>query len=421
MMNIEEIKSILGTTDVSDYEIIDVTKESSELFFVLKKLELNRSVNTETLNIKVYKDVDDQRGSSTVVVTSADNSDTLKNKIDSAIQKAQAALNPYFPLVDKEDTVNHTSNIDASLNDIALEVSEAILKADHYDKGWINSTEIFVSKVNRKFLNSKGLSQEESKFCVEFEIIPTWSGKNEEYELYLYYQNNEVNTEDITKQVEEILTLSKYRSEAVNFNDVSIEKDIPVLMYGEMNDLLVDSVFNDDTSYQSVVTKSSHYSINDVISDNKFDVTLKAEIPGVFNSKQFDNHGVSLNEVKIIEEGKLISNHGDIQYGHYAGVDKPTGSYSVMEINAEGVDVLKQPHLLVDYFSAPQYEMSGYFGGEVRLARYFDGEKYIPVTGLSVSGKIFEALKDIQFSKEITCTPSYKGPKYFIFKGLSIS
>ena len=66
-------------------------------------------------------------------------------------------------------------------------------------------------------------------------------------------------------------------------------------------------------------------------------------------------------------------------------------------------------------------DSSGYFGGEVRLARYFDGEKYVPLTSFTVSGNIYKSLKNVKFSNEMTTTRSYKGPKYFIFNDLDIS
>ena len=43
---------------------------------------------------------------------------------------------------------------------------------------------------------------------------------------------------------------------------------------------------------------------------------------------------------------------------------------------AETMPYKKKPHLIIETFSAPQLESdSGYWGGEVRLARYYDGKK----------------------------------------------
>ena len=149
---------------------------------------------------------------------------------------------------------------------------------------------------------------------------------------------------------------------------------------------------------------------------------LKGQIEGAANARAFDNHGVVLKETEIIHDGINTNLFGDIQYGHYLNAKEITGSYPVAEIKAKNTVDALQPHLIIDHFSAPQLESaSGYFGGEVRLSRYFDGEKYIPLTGFSITGNIYEALQDVEFSSENTTTQKYLGPKYFIFKNLNIA
>ena len=107
MMKLKDINKILkANKKISDYEIISNKKESSELFFVLKKLELNRATLTESISIKIYVDVKDLRGSSTILVTSADDEKTLNKKINEAIKKAKAALNKYYPLVTNQKKID---------------------------------------------------------------------------------------------------------------------------------------------------------------------------------------------------------------------------------------------------------------------------------------------------------------------------
>jgi PmbA protein len=61
-----------------------------------------------------------------------------------------------------------------------------------------------------------------------------------------------------------------------------------------------------------------------------------------------------------------------------------------------------------------------YIGGEVRLGYYFDGEKEIPVTGISISGKLSVALANMRLSSESITYESYNGPKCAIFEGIEI-
>lgn len=420
MMNEKDIIEVLKANEkIADFEIIKSNKESSELFFVLKKLELNRATNTENISINVYVDLKGKRGKSTVLLTSADNKKTLNKKLNAAVSKAKKALNAYYPLASDQKEVCKTLNKEFDLNKVANKVANAILKADNYEDGYINSTEIFVSKTSILFINSKGVRQYSERTNIEFEIIPSWRNENDEFELYKYYESNKLNEKEITEEVNNWLLLARDRSVAIKPSN--LDKNIPILLQGEMNDLIVETI-ESNSDYMSSYLHTNHFNVGDEVA-SKFDLTLKANIDGCFKSSYFDHNGVALSFKKLIKEGKLIDNYGDIRFGHYLNVKKVSGVYNVAEItNYDTYDYLSKPHIIIEHFSSPQMEdSSGYFGGEVRLARYFDGEKYVPLTSFTVSGNIYKSLMNVKFSNEMTTTRSYKGPKYFIFNDLDIS
>lgn len=420
MMNEKEIIEILNSNEkIADYEIIINHKQSSELFYVLKKLELNRATATENVSINIYVDVKELRGKSTILLTSADDKKSLNKKIKAAIVKAKKALNAYYPIASNQKEVCKKLNKDYDLNKIANKVGACIIKADHFENGYINSSEVFVSKTSTLFINSKNVRQYSERLNVEFEIIPTWVNNGEEFELYKYYESNKFSEKEVMETVVNSLMLAKDRSEAVK--PCKLDKNIPILIQGEMNDLIVDTI-KSNASYMSKYMHTNHYEVDDVVGSD-FDLTLKANIDGCFKSSYFDGNGVALTNKKLIEKGTLVNNYGDVRFGHYLNVKKVSGLYNVSLINNyETYDYLNKPHIIIEHFSSPQMEeASGYFGGEVRLARYFDGEKYLPLTSFTVSGNLYKSLKNIKFSKEETTTRSYKGPKYFIFSDLDIS
>ena len=414
------ITCLKANKNVDGYEIVINHKDSRELFYVLKHLEINRAVKISTTVINVYSSDSKGTGSSMVTVTAADDANSLSKKISAAIKKAKTAKNAYYPLAKKNKNINDCKDFKENLNDIASNVAKAIFKADVYSNGWINSTEIFVSKYTNEFISSNGIKHKTSSFKIQIECIPTWSNEKEEFELYKFFETNKIDYKLITSEVNEILSLAKDRSCAFNISDVKLPKDILVLVKNDMRDLLVDNLCN-DLSYRSLFTKVNHYNVSDVVSNNEFDLTMKPEIKGCVNSLKYDNHGVNLSSKKIIDKGVVKDNYGGIQFGHYLKVKNITGSLPVCELKANGIDYSNQKHLIIETFSSPQLEEnSGYWGGEVRLARYFDGKKYIPLTSFSISGNIYSDMKQMEFSKEIVASSSYKGPKYFIFKNISI-
>ncbi|MFA5766077.1 MAG: TldD/PmbA family protein, partial [Bacilli bacterium] len=73
----------------------------------------------------------------------------------------------------------------------------------------------------------------------------------------------------------------------------------------------------------------------------------------------------------------------------------------------------KEPHLEIIALSNIQIDIySGYIGGEVRLANYFDGEQVIPVSGFSFSGDLNKCLSNLYLSKETIIINRYEGPRY---------
>lgn len=421
MKNTDIIACLKANKKIGGYELTTTNKDSRELFYVLKHLEINRAVKTTTQVVEVYASDKKTTGSSLVVVTAADDKKSLTKKIVAAYKKALAAKNNYYPLAKKTNNISDKAELKLDLNDIASNVAKAVFKADVYKDGWINSTEIFVSKFKKEFINSNGVKHITNSFKIEVECIPTWANaKKEEFELYKFYETSAIDYKAITQEVNEILNLAKDRSVALKVKDVKIPKDVKILVKNDMRDKLVENICV-DLSYRSKFTKTNHYEIKDIISNNKFDLTMKGEIKGCSDSKKFDNHGVALGSKKIVSKGIAKDNFGDIQFGHYLGVKDITGSFAVCELKADGVEYKKDKHIIVETFSSPQLEEnSGYWGGEVRLARYFDGNKYIPLTGFSISGNIYEDMKNMEFSKETAISSGYKGPKYFIFKGISI-
>ena len=420
MKKSEIIKCLKANKNIDGYEITITDKDSRELFYVLEHLEINRAVKTNTTVIKVYSIDKKGTGSSIVTVTAADDEKTLAKKLSSAIKKAKSAKNNYYPLAKKDTNINDTNVIKEDLNDIASKVAKAVMKADVYEDGWVNSTEIFVSKFNREFINSNGIDHKTASFKIEVECIPTWSNKKEEFELYKFYETSSINYAQITKEVNEILNLAKDRSIAKKISDVKLPKNLLVMVKNDMRDLLVDNLAN-DLSYRELYMHQNHYKVKDLISNNKFNLTMKAEIPGCVSSRKHDGNGINLKDKKIIEKGVAKDNYGDIQFGTYLNVENISGDLPVCELKANGYDYTKQKYLIIENFSSPQLEPnSGYWGGEVRLAKYFDGKKYIPLTDFSISGNIYEDMKTMEFSKELTTSSAYKGPKYFIFKNISV-
>jgi PmbA protein len=77
------------------------------------------------------------------------------------------------------------------------------------------------------------------------------------------------------------------------------------------------------------------------------------------------------------------------------------------------LEVVSMSGLQVDFYN-------DYIGGEVRLAYYHDGAKTIPVTGVSISGKLSQVLENIRFSSEMAVHGGYFCPAKAALQNMTI-
>lgn len=417
---ISEIIELLNNNhEVHDYEININKIKSAQLFFVLDALETNRFTDNSDITITLYHDFDEYRGSAEFVVNSADDIDSVREKIVTAINQSLNSKNEKFELYDKnEDFVSFDTIQNDDLNDVAVKTAKAVYRANHHENGWINSLEVFIREVETEYINSRGVHHIFLKRSGEVEIIPTFRN-GDEYELYLDFKFIDENYDYITAKTEKIFEDARNRSIALK---PEFNKDIDVVLNDETGFFLRNLA--NDISYGAVYSKMNHFKINDVITDRKMDMVYKPYVEGVANSFPFDSNGVVLKDKKIIDNGKVIDYWGSYRFGQYLKQNDISGVEKVLSVDIfEKEPELNESYLEIISFSSPQFDASsGYFGGEVRLALYHHDGQIIPVTGFSISGNFYELLKDrIFFSNEKAKYTGYYGPRHMIIKGMKIN
>ena len=426
MIKIEELKKLLEENpEVSAYEIRQTVNDDRQLYFVLGRLETSRAVNAETVNVTVYHDFDGFRGSSAFAITANDNEKTIKEKTVSAVTKAKAVRNPYYPLAEKSRNLSTYKQLSEPMTLSLKKVADDIFAADHFENSSLNATEIFGCLEHVRFINSNGVDHSFDETSLFAETIPSYKNETDEYELYYCQSEGDLNA-PFKANVEEALRNVRYRAEARTPKEVNLPENLEIAVKGEMLGLLMGN-FADDLSYASLYNKMNHYGVGDEISPLPFDITMMGELKGALSSSPIDDHGLLLDKTRIIEAGKAAALWGDIRYGSYLKEEKITGNYSVIVLDNYQPDdeALNRPHLTIMNFSSPQLDSaSGYFGGEVRLALYEHDGLVEPLTGFSISGNIYEEIRTATFSSEKAFinerrTSGY-GPKYMFLKGMKI-
>ena len=423
MMN--RIINILNNTQgISDWRASSVRTESTELFFVHKNLETVRSTDTTDIKITVYVAHDERLGEATFSVYSSYDDAKIIEEIEKAKKKANIIANQPYSLHENEsgEYVSGSNFANYKPHELASLISKACFESDCVEGGSINALEIFVYKDTVSIKNSRGIDKTQIKYRAMVEAIPTFNGE-ESVELYEQYNFTEFDAALVTKEI-----ATKMREVKDRYDAKAPEGKLscPVVLDApELENLI--SNYIGSLNFSSVYQHSNAFSVGDDIQKeakgDRLTLTMCGEVKGSVRSSSFDGDGVTLVDRKIIENGKAIALWGGTRFAQYLN-EAPTGNLGCISVECgtlTDAEKTSKPYFRCASMSGLQVDIyNDYIGGEVRLGYYFDGEKEIPVTGISISGKLSTALANMRLSNEATTYESYHGPKCAIFEGIEV-
>ena len=407
---------------VSDYKIDIHRKESYELFFVKGKLETMRCTDTCDKEVTVYVDHDGARGEAQFFIYPSTTKDEMEKLTRDAVQKALLINNKHFSLPGAE-TGHFTVESDLSsrpVGELAALISRTVFDANQLPNGSLNSVEVFINKHTEQIINSRGLDKTQVRYDAMVEAIPTYNGSAQSVELYEQYNFGSLDVEALRREISEKMEQVKARYEA-KAPESSLSCPV-VLNLQEVSELMREIAW--DLNYSSVYSKSNLFKKGDAIQKeilgDPISITMAGQIPGCVRSRCFDSDGLSLGSVRLVENGKAVNYFGANRYGQYLD-EVPTGALPCLCLDPGSAEMPEGQWLEVISMSGLQVDLySDYIGGEIRLAYLHSPEGICPITGISISGSVSEALSKIRLSTDTATFGGYSGPKRAILEGLKI-
>ena len=365
------------------------------------------------------------KGDSQFFVYPTTTQEQLKKLIDEAVEKALLINNQNYELPGAEtgEYAVESNFADYDSAELATMISKAVFDANTVENASLNSVEVFINKHTETVLNSKGLQKTQVRYDAMVEAIPTYNGENMSVELYEQYNFGSLDEKALHDEIAEKMAEVKARFEAV-------KPEYPLSGTVILNKHELASLFFNiasDLNFATVYSHSNLWSKGDAIQkDPQGDVigiTMAGQVEGSTRSSRFDNDGLSLGSVRIVDGGKATAYYGSNRYGQYLG-KVPTGELRCLVADAGSasadsfdsgnyLEVVSMSGLQVDFYN-------DYIGGEVRLAYYHDGENTVPVTGVSISGKLSQVLDKILFSSERAVQGGYFGPTKAALRDMTI-
>ena len=418
------INILKNTNGISGWKVNTVRTESTELFFVHKNLETVRSTDTNDVKVTLYVSHDEKLGEATFSVYSSYDEAKIVEEIEKAKKKANIIGNQKYDLPENEvgEYISDSNFAKYEPHTLASLIANACFEADCVEGGSINALEIFVYKDVISVTNSCGIDKTQTKYRAMVEAIPTFNG-GESVELYEQYNFTEFDhnlvKEEIANKMNEVK--DRYNAKAPENKLVCpVVLDAP-----ELEQLFGDFIGN--LNFSAVYQHSNAFSVGDDIQkdavSDRFTLSMCGAVKGSVRSSSFDGDGVTLVDRKIIEGGKALALWGGSRYAQYLN-EVATGNLGCISVECGSLtneEKASKPYFRCASMSGLQVDIyNDYIGGEVRLGYYFDGEKEIPVTGVSISGKLSVALANMRLSSESITYESYNGPKCAIFEGIEI-
>lgn len=409
---------------VSDYRINTTSTQSYELFFVHKNLETVRSTSTTDTSVTIYVEHDGNLGSANFSLYASTTEDELRCKVADAVEKALLIDNKYYTLPQNETS---SQTIESNFADyepceLAAKISNAVFSASTDPNSAVNALEIFINKIKISVENSRGINKTEIKYNAMVEAIPTYNGE-ESVELYKFFKFSEFDEKNITDEI--IRSMND-----VHARSIAVKPQTPIKCNLVLNELELKELFmylKDELNYASVYASQNAFSKGDMIQKNPtgdlISLTMCGQIKGSPDSATFDADGVTLQDTRIIQNGEVTGYYGSNRFAQYLG-EKVTGDLPCIEVKTGTLsdnELTKAPYIECVSMSGLQVDVyNDYIGGEVRLGYYFDGEKTVPVTGISVAGKLSDILSGAKLSKTKTVSGKYCGPQKALFCGINV-
>lgn len=421
---ISSLLNILKNDDrLYGWNINVTTKSSYQLFFIRQKLDMNREVVADDYDVNIFvkeeNRVKTKVGTANFKIYSTMSEDEVKAKIDEQIQLCKYTLNQAYNLpkkVNLKPVTKEKNFAGYSLKEAAFIAADALFEADKYHDGYINSSEIFIDFEEIRFFDSNGNIFLFTKESGKIEMVVTWANKEEEVELYKFFEFDKLDSSFIQSKANELLLEARDRVMATSTPELNNYK---VLLANEY----VKEYFNyfvhksqTDYIYAHMSDYETGYKIQK--NNNKSDLlTIRLE-PTLKNSTKgapFDNDGVALKKLPIIEKGVVKNLWGSNSKSQYLN-KQVHGIFSNVVVNAgtlKDEDLSDENYLeiisLSDFSIDP---ITGDFGSEIRLAYLFNkGKEKQIVTGGSISGNVNLSLDNVRYTNETIQHNNYVGPK----------
>ena len=168
------IISLLKKSGVHAWEVANTKTQDWEFYFIRHELDQNRVKQVEHINVRVYQLIEDGKfmGSASAEIAPTATESEAQALIDDLAYRATLVQNlPYTlqPVTEAHQARREQAKVDVPR--IARDFIETMTRLPETATEDVNSYEIFVNKITRRFITSAGIDVEETYPSGMIEVV----------------------------------------------------------------------------------------------------------------------------------------------------------------------------------------------------------------------------------------------------------
>ena len=399
--NLERLLGVLKSSGADAWEVADVNEKGWEFYFIRHQLDQHRAKSVDSFSVKVYKNLEGGTllGSASAPISPDASEEEMRKTVEGLCRDASYVKNPSYtlnkPVPDAPAAVPAPMDMKAVCGDF-LRAMRSVSETETED---LNSYEIFVSEIRRRFLNSEGVDVTSVYPSSMVEAVVNARKDGHEIELYRMLKSGTCDPDQLTKELTEALTYG--RDKLTASPTPALEKADVVFSTDPAREIY--SYFVSKLNTAMVYRGMSDWKTGDTVAPENLTIRAVKTLPNSSWNMPYDEEGAPIRDLALIDQGKAVSYWGTRQFSQYMKLENSFDVYNfaVSGGTESAADLRAGDFLEVVEFSDFQVdEITGDIAGEIRLAYLHRDGKVTPVSGGSVSGSMAELAKTMRFSKE---------------------
>ena len=399
--NLEQLLGILKASGADAWEVADINERGWEFYFIRHQLDQHRAKAVDSFSVKVYRNLENGQflGSASAKISPDASKEEMRRIVDGLCRDASYVKNPFYTL--NGPAVNHEAAEPAPMDMKAvcgdfLRVMRSLPETETED---LNSYEIFVSKIRRRFLNSEGVDVTSVYPSSMVEAVVNARRDGHEIELYRLLKSGTCDPEQLSRELAEALTYG--RDKLVASPTPALGKADVIFSTDPARELYVYFLSRLNTSM--VYRGMSDWKTGDMVAPENLTLRAVRTLPNSSWNTPYDEEGAPVRDLTLIDHGKAAGYWGPRQFSQYMKVNDSFDVYNAaVSGGTESAEELRTGDYLevVEFSDFQVDEITGDIAGEIRLAYLHRDGKVTPVSGGSVSGSMTELAKTMRFSAE---------------------